>query len=278
MTFERRHLLLNYIFIVCLIILVLNDHIFKWEFSNWFTGKLSDLVGMIILPMLITFFSPKSVKFNLFLSAVLFMFWKSSLSTSAIDFYNKYALIKTSRVIDYTDYIALLMLPLAYALIKNIQTKSAYIIPIKLNAAFILVPTVFILMAETPPRYFYLTANNSRFICHNCDVTLKMSQRRILEKLHEFDIKIDTTLTPMATYYASKGDSLNYYKIEKFIIEDDTMHNVQLSMMKTRKGKTKVYFNGFEYHDTISNAKMERKLRRYFRKSVKRYLKNLTHK
>ncbi|WP_299274329.1 hypothetical protein [uncultured Psychroserpens sp.] len=273
MKFERRHLLLNYIFIICLVILVLNDHVFKWGFSNWFTGKLSDIVGMIILPILITFFNPKHVKFNLFLSAVLFMFWKSSLSTSAIDFYNQYAFIKTSRVVDYTDYIAIAMLPLAYILIKKIRNESAFVIPIKLNATFILLPTVFILMAETPPRYFYLTANNSRFICHNCDVTLNMSQKRILEKLHEFGIKKDTTLTPMASYYASKGDSLNYYKIEKFIIENDTLDNVQLSMIKTKKGKTKVYFNGFDYRDTISNARMKRKLRRYFRKSVKRYLK-----
>ncbi|MCD2258758.1 hypothetical protein [Psychroserpens luteolus] len=276
MKFERRHLLLNYVFIICLIILVLNDHVFKWEFSNWFTGKLSDIVGMIILPVLITFFNPKHVKFNLFLSAVLFMFWKSSWSTSAIDIYNQYAFIKTSRVVDYTDYIALLMLPLAHVLIKNIQTKSAFVIPLKLNASFILLPTLFILMSETPPRYFYLTANSSSFICHNCDVTLRMTQKQILEKLRAFDIKKDTTLTSMTGYYRTKGDSLNYYKIEKFIIENDTLHNVQLSMIKANKGKTRVYFNGFDYRDTISNAKMERKLRRYFRKSVKRYLKDLT--
>ncbi|WP_298899926.1 hypothetical protein [uncultured Psychroserpens sp.] len=275
MSFKRRHLLLNYVFIICLIILVLNDHILKWEFSNWFTGKLSDIVGMIILPVLITFFNPKHVKFNLFLSAVLFMFWKSSLSTSAIDFYNQYAFIKTSRVVDYTDYIALFMLPLAYYLIIKIQKESAFIINTKLHSAIILLPTLFILISETPPRNYYLTANNSNFVCHNCDVTLRLSQQQILEKLHKFDIKQDTINSPIIIPYKYRQDSLIYYKIKEFIIENDTLHNVQLSMIKTRNGKTKVHFNGFEYRQPISNENMERRLRRYFRKSVKRYLKTL---
>ncbi len=46
---------MNHAFIMGLVVLFLNDHIFKLEYSNWLTGKLSDLAGLLILPMIISF-------------------------------------------------------------------------------------------------------------------------------------------------------------------------------------------------------------------------------
>ncbi|WP_204345033.1 hypothetical protein [Psychroserpens algicola] len=277
MKFQRRHLLLNYIFIGCLIVLVLNDHILKWEYSNWLTGKLSDFAGMLILPIIITYCNPKHLKFNLVLSAVLFMFWKSSLSTNAIALYNTYAFIKTSRVVDYTDYIALIMLPIAYYIITKINTNPQYFqIKTRFNSAYIFVLTLFILISETPGRQYYITHTDSNFKCHNCDLKLDMSQAEILEKLKRFNIKADTNYNQInENRYGFSEDSLNYYTIKAFIINQDTLRNADISLRSPVSGKTIISLNGFDYEKPISNQKMKRKLNRHFKKIVKSYFREL---
>jgi hypothetical protein len=49
-TQRNQDLLFNWIFLSGLILLALNDHLLKWQYSNWLTGKLSDFVGLLILP------------------------------------------------------------------------------------------------------------------------------------------------------------------------------------------------------------------------------------
>lgn len=42
--------------LVSIVLLVLNDHWWKWEFGTWWTGKLSDVVGLIFFPLLLQSF------------------------------------------------------------------------------------------------------------------------------------------------------------------------------------------------------------------------------
>nr|WP_321235132.1 hypothetical protein [uncultured Psychroserpens sp.] len=226
---------------------------------------------------MITYFNPKHIKFNLALSAVLFMFWKSSLSTDAIDFYNKFAFIQTSRVVDYTDYIALVMLPFVYWLIKKIKENPEFLaIKTKLNSVFVLIPTVFILISETPPRSHYITQTDSNFRCHNCKLKVNMTQAEVLEKFGAFNIKIDTIFdSSVYNRYALQEDSLRHYTIKEFIIDNDTLRNTDISLRSPEVGKTIISLNGFDYNKDISNQKMKRKLQRHFRKITKDYFKKL---
>jgi hypothetical protein len=34
-------------------VLALNDHVFKWAYPGWFTGKLSDFMGLIFFPVIL---------------------------------------------------------------------------------------------------------------------------------------------------------------------------------------------------------------------------------
>lgn len=45
--------LLHPAFLVALAVLALNDHVLKWQFGTWWTGKLSDVAGVFLLPLLI---------------------------------------------------------------------------------------------------------------------------------------------------------------------------------------------------------------------------------
>lgn len=274
---KNKNLLFNYVFITGMLTLLVNDHFLKWEFHNWFTGKLSDFAGMLILPFLISFFFPKNIKLNLLVSALLFMFWKSSFSTELIALYNKITPIRISRIVDYTDYLAILILPLSYFLIQKVQQEnSKLVLKTKAHYSLILLPTVLILMAESPPRSFYLTKTNSSFICNNCNFTIKIPKKTLVEKLSKkVNLKVDTTYKMTVDRYGFLTDSLGYYTIDTLIIDKDTLKNIDLSMLSPKENKTTIYFNGFDYDKEISDKKMKRKLKKYYRKLIKKYFSEL---
>ena len=111
---HRTRLLLSPFFLLGLATLLLNDFYLKTEFHNFFTGKLSDFAGLFIFAFFFSCFLPKQSKIIYFLSAVSFVLWKSSFSSVLIDEFNKYSFIPVSRVIDYTDLIALMALIPSY--------------------------------------------------------------------------------------------------------------------------------------------------------------------
>ncbi len=106
-------------FISGLSILLLNDFIFKEAYGNWLTGKLSDFAGLFIFPLFWTVIFPRFKKTIFVLTGVLFLLWKSSMSQGGIDLWNNLGVFPISRVQDYTDLMALSILPLAYFLEKQ---------------------------------------------------------------------------------------------------------------------------------------------------------------
>src|SRR5258705_7640999 len=118
---RNMYLLFNWIFIVGLLLLALNDHYFKWQFSNWLTGKISDFVGLLILPMFLLFLFPKLTKAVPVISGLLFIFWKLPVSENVISTYNQIAPIPMVRTVDYSDLTALTILPFSHLLIRRIE-------------------------------------------------------------------------------------------------------------------------------------------------------------
>jgi len=111
MKVQKISILKNPYFILSLVILILNDHVFKYIFDNWITGKLSDFTGLFMFPLLILAFFPKLKKHIFPLTALLFTLWKSELSEGFIHWWNSTPLFNIGRVVDYTDLIAIAILP-----------------------------------------------------------------------------------------------------------------------------------------------------------------------
>ena len=44
-------LLFHPLFVLSLIALICNDFCWKYQYPNWFTGKLSDVAGLVVLPL-----------------------------------------------------------------------------------------------------------------------------------------------------------------------------------------------------------------------------------
>ncbi len=280
--YPKKYILCNYVFLLGLITLFLNDHVFKLAFSNWITGKLSDFIGLLVLPMVLSYVFPKRVLQNVFISGFFFIFWKSPFSEPFIDIYNQIAPIKITRVLDYTDLIALCMLPISYYIINNLGSLSFLQIEITgLHHKILLIPAIIIFMSTSPPYYYRYTFSNGKLRCHKCTKVVKMSEGDLLKVLKEnYFVTIDSFPAkgdPSFDYYWK--DSIQnlkreypYYKIDSLIIEKDTITNLQFALQKISDSETKIWINGMDISQEISDQQVEQTLRRYYQKLIKKHL------
>jgi len=109
---SRPDLLSRPLFILALGLLLLNDFYLKHEFSNFLTGKLSDIAGLFLFPYFLSSLRIKWTKTIYWITAFLFLFWKSPFSQDLINWSQAIG-IGFNRVIDYSDLLALLVLPLS---------------------------------------------------------------------------------------------------------------------------------------------------------------------
>ncbi len=267
-THRNKILIVNFVFILGILILFLNDQIFKYQYSNFLTGKLSDICGIIIFPMLLTYCFPRLRENSIFVAAAIFTFWKSEYSQTLIDFYNKYSILETTRIIDYSDLFVLLLLPIPYYLIKNINNLEKIYFK-KLPSKLVFFPSLLILIAESPPRSHYFTFNNGNLKCYKCNVTVNYNKDFVLEKLKQNGIEFDS-IKPI--YYRSIIDSTSgakkYFKKE-LVIDKDTLRNIDMTIFPLKENKTRIYFNGMDVSQNLqSNEKLEKKLRKYYKNLI----------
>ena len=103
----------NIPFLFCLAVLLLNDFYLKTEYHNGLTGKLSDFCGLFIFASFWSALFPNKKRTIYFSTALLFVIWKSPYSQPFIDLFS-YSLYPIYRVVDLTDLISLLILPISY--------------------------------------------------------------------------------------------------------------------------------------------------------------------
>jgi len=275
---RNKYYLLNLVFCFCLLTLLVNDHYLKYAIANSLTGKLSDIAGIIMLPFLLAFAFPKLKQHAVWLAAILFGFWKSPYSQNLIDLYNQYAFIQTSRIIDMTDLYVLLLLPIPYFVIRQMEYSDA--IKIKnSHPLFMLLPTVAALMATSPPPSHYYTRTEGNLACYKCNITVNYNQNEIVDKLKNLDIVFDS-IEPIDTIAIQrvpglKNENTHVYHLHQLIIDNDTLRNLDFTMRTIKTGKTKIYFNGMQVSDDISTLKLEIKLRNYYKKILFKELKNM---
>lgn len=109
----KDNILISRLFIISLILLLLNDFLLKDLFHNTITGKLSDFAGLFIFPLVGWHLFGRKKAIYVF-TFIFFIFWKTPLSEPFINLWNSFFWYKLSRVIDYSDLIALSILPVSY--------------------------------------------------------------------------------------------------------------------------------------------------------------------
>lgn len=116
---KRHQHLLNGVFLTGLLLLALNDHVFKEVYGNWWTGKLSDFAGVLILPLFLAYVFRFGKRTAVVATVVLFATFKSGYAQPMIDTWNSLGLFHLSRVVDYSDLLAFLVLPLSYRVLSR---------------------------------------------------------------------------------------------------------------------------------------------------------------
>lgn len=103
-------------FVGAVVLLLLNDWLLKPAIGNWFTGKLSDFAGLFAFAWFWIALMPRRRSAVVAVSAVAFVLWKSPLSEGLLEGWNEIGLWPLHRVVDYTDWLALTVLPAAHRL------------------------------------------------------------------------------------------------------------------------------------------------------------------
>jgi len=273
---RNKYYLLNYVFVFCVLVLFMNDHYLKYAYPNWLTGKLSDAAGIILLPLLVAFLFPALKRHSIWISAVLFAFWKSAWSQGLIDLYNSFAYVQTSRVVDPTDLYVLLLLPIPRYIIREID-ELHYIKIHKVSPVAALIPTILVLMStEPPPRFYYLRTKGNLW-CNSCSITVDYNQDEIVEKLKKADIVFDsiTPIPPDAAAHVRglKDENPHFYRIDQLIIDKDTLRELDFTMRTYSSGKTRIYFTGMRVREDLSDRKLAKQLRKYYKSVLFRELK-----
>lgn len=166
------HVFTSPLFLVCLLLLICNDWIWKAEYGNFWTGKISDFAGLAIFPLFWGAFFPRFKKHIFILTAIVFIWWKSPYSQFFIEEWNSLGIFSLTRVVDYSDLWALLVLPFAY----RYRGRSL------LNQFPFSVPK----MAVKPLTFFIIGLSSLAFIATSMPVDTKQMEI-VYNKNYEFD-------------------------------------------------------------------------------------------
>ncbi|MEO6456074.1 MAG: hypothetical protein ABIN97_18480 [Ginsengibacter sp.] len=263
-TSRNRNLLFNWIFISGIILLALNDHYLKWQFPGWLTGKISDFAGLLILPIFLAYLFPNIIRIASLLSGLFFIFWKLPVSENFIRLYNEIALIPIVRTVDYTDLIALSILPFSHLLIYRIEISKINKPPkFSVNPLFIVIPCSFILMATSPPISYYMRPNGDIHIGKSYQ--MKVSKEKILQKLKNegFAVRLDTSKQDLGLR--------EYYLIENIVLAGgkDTIKCIQFGF-KGNINKPLLLLNNVTLKGEwkISDWKVLKKYSKHYRKLI----------
>ena len=302
---RNRFLLLNYVFVVSIILLFINDHFLKLYFHNWFTGKFSDFLGMIIFPLFLAYIFPRLRTFSVFVSFILFIFWKSPFSEGFINFYNQISPIAVARVVDYTDFIAFVFLVIPFLLIKY----DALLQPLKIrkiSPALVLVPSVFVMMATSPPLY-YRYGSDGMVLFNDYSFKISKSKTEALDELKNRNIlfKKDTLMIIKRNNISSESLIMNgtdlktlevdkeilkkelerkiqfydYYIIDSLKIGDETLKDIRFELEELSKSKVKIILKSVVLEERNTNhKKLQRKFRKIYRELLKKEFLNKNYK
>jgi hypothetical protein len=104
---KRFDLLRSPLLLLAVGVLLLNDFVLKAAFHNGLTGKLSDVAGLAAFTIFWCAIWPRHVRTVGAVITVLFVFWKSSYASGAIEAANAILPLAIGRTVDYTDLVAL---------------------------------------------------------------------------------------------------------------------------------------------------------------------------
>lgn len=236
---KRKDLILNPFFIIGLLFLLINDFYLKSEFSNYLTGKISDFSGLLIFPMFIAAFVPRFKKYISLIIGLSFILWKLPIISPIIDLINSISPFTINRVVDYSDYFALFILPISHFIIisdndrfkiglNKLQYATRFAIGLVSVFAFC---STSMIRTEMPQGTVYIGES----------YVLKMPKDSIINLFDRLGYECKY-YNYSSNYNWNKG----YYQINNIVkkyndsIIQDTILNVKFDLFELKPNKTKI--------------------------------------
>jgi hypothetical protein len=218
------------VFLISILLLLLNDLYLKYEYNNYLTGKLSDFAGLFSFPYFFSCFFPKKSKLIYSLTGIFFVIWKSELSQPIFDFVHFYN-VGINRVVDYSDLIALIILPFSYyyKLKYSVNIEKLKFLP----RTIIIGISSFAFIATSLPR-------------EAGSLNLKSDYEV------QFDIPLDTLVKKVNAYYQRYDES--YYEVVIEIPEKRSKVFVKTIITEVGDGKTNLKLDSVLYFVTESKG------------------------
>lgn len=268
-------------FLLGLFLLLINDFYLKQQFGNWLTGKLSDFAGLFIFPIFIASVVPSSRKWISVITGLLFIVWKSPVAEPFINLINQLPYIAIGRVVDYSDCIALMILPFSHQLINSHQNKPFSPAPAFLYfvRTIILVTSTFAISATT-----YCTVRPwekpSGTIYIGKTYTVKLSKDSVIQSIKELGFNCDFHPADTVKPNEERGRPMAYYQTDNITFADhysyarDTILNIKYRLHENKPGKTKIEIINvtLKRNGNIQDWKQLKRLSRYYSKLLKNKL------
>ena len=210
-----------------------------------------------------------------------------------------------ARVVDYTDFIAFVFLVIPFLLIKY----DALLQPLKIrkiSPALVLVPSVFVMMATSPPLY-YRYGSDGMVLFNDYSFKISKSKTEALDELKNRNIlfKKDTLMIIKRNNISSESLIMNgtdlktlevdkeilkkelerkiqfydYYIIDSLKIGDETLKDIRFELEELSKSKVKIILKSVVLEERNTNhKKLQRKFRKIYRELLKKEFLNKNYK
>ena len=181
-----------------------------------------------------------------------FLFWKSSFSQILIDFINSFELIKINRVIDYSDFLAFLILPISIYVLENakkfeIKIEHTKLKKVGVNILFIISAfTFFATSVDDNVPNIQTTAINIESCCDFEPINTDLGTGKIY---------IPTVFTPdengVNDYFQPSVDS-NILRIDTFIVMSSVTGDIVFEQFNLEEITPEFGFDGNVAGSTIA--------------------------
>ncbi len=235
--------LLSAPFVLSLGLLLLNDFVLKSQFPGWLTGKLSDFAGLLVFAMFWTVVFPQQKRWMYLLSGACFIWWKTPASQDFIDIFSQYGPFVIGRVVDYTDFIAVLILPIGFWYQKKGYVLPASQIPLRQISGYALAGiAVFAFCATSMPLRFRQHIKEGKLYMFD-SYEVKMSEAAIQEKWTEMGLRFQKDST---TNYASVSYESVHYSLFQVNYKGDTLSKIGLQLDEYEPNESVIFLRYVE--------------------------------
>lgn len=147
----------------------------KSYYSNFLTGKLSDIAGLFAFPYFLSILFPEKVKLNYIGTAILFILWKSEIIQPILVFFQSIG-IGLNRTIDYSDLVTLLILPISF-LYWNSNLNDYFTSKINFKPVILSICSFAFIATSLPKEHKEINLKSE------LEITLKAEKQVIITKL-----------------------------------------------------------------------------------------------